>query len=81
MTDLLHSIDELCMGGRPNGRPKRLEAPSDSSVNAVRRAVSVAKGEEGGHRCGLGRLALITFGGGAAALATLSIILALGGGQ
>ncbi len=50
-------------------------------MSGLRRAIAVARGEQGGHRCGLGQLAAITFGGGAAVLLFLSIILALGGGQ
>lgn len=50
-------------------------------MTGIRRAIAVAKGGEGGHPCGLGQLAALTFGGSALILIALSFILAIGPSQ
>lgn len=50
-------------------------------MSTLLRALQVAKGEEGGRRCGLFALAAITFGGSLVAGSLLSIALAIGGAR
>lgn len=50
-------------------------------MSTLLRAFQVAKGEEGGQRCGLFALGAITFGGALVVISILALILSIGGGR
>jgi hypothetical protein len=53
----------------------------ERGLGGLRRALGVARGEEGGSRCGLFALAAITFGGAMIVASLLALALAAGPGR